>query len=132
MSTENIKAVARRLAEAHGQNDVQAVRELLSPGLVWRMAGVPDAMGRDDYLKGMESGRESFSDLSIVIEDEIAEGDTLAVRWTIRMRHTGTFEDIAPTGRKIEFTSIWFYRVVENRIVQAWSMDEHFIDKLRE
>jgi predicted ester cyclase len=131
MADESIKAIARQLAEAHGRGDVQAVRELLSPRLVWHMVGVPKPMGRDDYLEGMQTGQQAFSEMSIQIEDEVAEGEKIAQRWTVRMRHTGTFEGIPATNRAVTFTTVWFYRIVERTVVEAWSIDQDFMGTLR-
>jgi predicted ester cyclase len=88
-------------------------------------------MGRDDYLEGMQAGQQAFSETSINIEDEVAEGDKLAQRWTVHMRHTGTFEGIPATNRAITFTTVWFYRIVERTVVEAWSMDQEFMGMLR-
>jgi predicted ester cyclase len=131
MTNESIKQVARELAAAHARGDVQAVRELLSPRLVWRMAGVPKTMGRDDYLEGMQTGQQAFSEMSIHIEDEVAEGDKVAQRWTIRVRHTGPFQSIPATNRAITFTTVWFYKIVERTIVEASSIDQDFTGMLR-
>jgi predicted ester cyclase len=131
MATESSKDVTRRLAEAHGRGDGPAIREILSPRLTWRMAGAPKAMGRDEYLEGFEEGKRAFSDMAVTIEDVVAEGEKVVQRVSIRVRHTGTFQGIEPTNRSLTFASVWFYRVVDARVVEAWSIDEDFVSKLR-
>ncbi len=131
MAIHDIKAVARELVEAHGRHDVQAVHELLSPKLKWHMVGVPQVMGRDDYLEGMQEGNKAFSDMSITIEDEVAEGDRVAQHWDVRMRHTGEFQGLAATNRVVNFRSVWFYRIVDRKVVEAWSMDQDFTGMLK-
>ncbi len=128
---QDIRAVARGLVEAHGRHDIQAVRELLSPKLAWHMVGVPEVMGRDDYLEGMEQGMNAFSDMSITVEQEVVEGEHVAQRWNVRMRHTGEFQGIAASNRVVTFNSVWFYRVLEGRVVEAWSMDQDFTGVLK-
>lgn len=131
MAIEDIKAVARRLVEAHARHDVQAVREILAPRLVWHMVGVPKAMGRDDYLEGMQEGMKAFSDMAIEVDQEVAEGDRVAQRWNVRMRHTGDFQGIPASNRAVAFSSVWFYRIVDNQVVEAWSMDQDFTGLLK-
>ncbi|HKY39666.1 MAG TPA: ester cyclase [Polyangiaceae bacterium] len=131
MAIHDIKAVARELVEAHGRHDVQSVHELLSPKLKWHMVGVPQVMGRDDYLEGMQEGNKAFSDLSITVEDEVAEGDRVAQHWDVRMRHTGEFQGLPATNRVVNFRSVWFYRIVERKVVEAWSMDQEFTGMLK-
>jgi predicted ester cyclase len=131
MATQDIKQVARRLVEAHARQDVQAVREILSPRLVWHMVGVSKAMGRDDYLEGMQEGMKAFSAMTVTVEDEVAEGDRVVQRWSVHMRHTGDFQGIPASNRAVTFTSVWFYRVVEHAVVEAWSMDQDFTGLLK-
>jgi predicted ester cyclase len=95
------------------------------------MPGVPKPMGRDDYLEGMKAGLRAFSDKSIAIEDEVVQGDKVVHRCKIELRHTGEFQGIPATNRSITFSSVWFYRVVENQVVEAWSLDQDFLKELR-
>jgi predicted ester cyclase len=131
MTIQDIKTVARRLVEAHSRHDINAVREILAPRLVWHMVGVPKAMGRDDYLEGMQEGMQAFSETAIEVEQEVAEGERVAQRWSVRMRHTGDFQGIAASNRAITFTAVWFYRIVDNQVVEAWSMDQDFTGMLK-
>jgi steroid delta-isomerase-like uncharacterized protein len=131
MAIHDIKAIARELVEAHGRRDVQTVRELLSPKLKWHMVGVPQVMGRDDYLEGMQEGIKAFSDMSIAVEEEVVEDDRVAQRWDVRMRHTGEFQGLPATNRVVNFRSVWFYRIVEHQVVEAWSMDQEFTGMLK-
>ena len=130
MSIENNKQLIRDLAAAHERHDVAGVREILSPKLVWHSGGTPTAMGRDEYIEGLQMGARAFSDLSLVIQDMVAEADRVATRMTVRVRHTGTFQGIAPTEREIAFASMWLYHIVDHHVVESWSIDEDFTKKL--
>ena len=50
----------------------------------------------------------------------IAEGDTVAVRATMRGTHRGAFAGIAPTGKQVAAGIMLFYRVADNRIAEFW------------
>jgi predicted ester cyclase len=129
MSVEANKQVVRTIADAHVRHDVARVREILSPKLVWHMSG--KQFGRDDYLNGLEEGARAFSDLGVELEQVIGEGDLVASLWKIHMRHTGPFQGLSPTNRDVDFTSAWMYRIVDNKVVEAWLVDEDFVSKLR-
>ena len=129
MSLESNKQIVRRLVEAHMRHDAAQVKEILSPRLVWHTGG--QSLGRDDYLAGLEMGARAFSDQAIDIELMIAEDDRVAIYQNVRMRHTGEFQGIAASGRPIEFGGAWFYRIADDRIVEAWNIDDDVMGKLR-
>jgi C-1 hydroxylase len=131
MDPKQNKEIIRRLIDAQARGDAAIIRETLSPKLVWHSGNATTTMGRDDFLKGVEMGNQAFSDRQLVIEHALAEGDHVAALLTIRARHTGPFQDIAPTGRSFEIASMWMYRVVDHAIVEAWSLDEDVVAKLR-
>ncbi|POG53736.1 ester cyclase [Haloferax marisrubri] len=79
-----------------------------------------EVRGRDD-LKAQISGlRESFSDFSATVEDAITEGDTVAMRVTLRGTHDGTFMDIEPTGKTVEVGNMLFTRIEDGMIAERW------------
>ena len=43
--------------------------------------------------------RAAMPDLQFSVEDLVAEGDTVACRWTARGTHTGPLVNIPPSGR---------------------------------
>jgi predicted ester cyclase len=130
VSLESNKQIVRRLVDAHVHDDAAQVKEILSPHLVWHTGG--QTLGRDDYLAGLEMGARAFSDKAIDVVHLIAEGDRVALYQNVRMRHSAKFQDLAASGRTIEFAGTWFYRVTEDRIVEAWHVDEDVMGKLRD
>lgn len=63
----------------------------------------------------------AFPDLRLTIEDQMAEGDKVATRWTARGMHTGEFMGIAPTGKPVVVRGISVNRLLGGKIVEAWS-----------
>ena len=131
MSIERNKDVVRRLLDAHFKDDRGRVGEILSPRLMWHMAGESRVMSRQDYLDGLEMGSRAFADKSQTIQHMLAEGDNVAVLATVRMRHVGDFIGIRATGRQVEFGSFWMYRVIDGKVVEIWGFDEDFTGKLQ-
>jgi predicted ester cyclase len=68
--------------------------------------------------------RRGFPDVISTIEDLIAEGDKVVARWRSRATHQGDYMGIAPTGNRVEFTGISFYRIEGGKIVQSWNSED--------
>jgi steroid delta-isomerase-like uncharacterized protein len=68
--------------------------------------------------------RAAFPDTRMTIEDEIAEGDKVVIRWTIRGTHKGEYMGIAPTGKEVTVTGISVYRIERGKIVEDWSNND--------
>ncbi len=64
----------------------------------------------------------SFPDLRTTVEDVIAEGDRVVLRYTSRGTHLGGLWTpngfVVPTGRKVTLTSTAVVRLAERRIVE--------------
>jgi predicted ester cyclase len=121
MSLEENKAVAHRYHEEviHNQN-LDVLDEVCAPDVVWHDApsGVPAGL---EGLKGhFAQMAASISDVSSTVEDVIAEGDRVAVRFTTRFRHTGELMGIAPTGKEVEIGGIAIDRIADGRIAEMW------------
>jgi steroid delta-isomerase-like uncharacterized protein len=61
-----------------------------------------------------------FPDLRFTIEDEIAEGDTVALRWTATGTHQGTLLDIPASGRTVRTSGIDIFRMEDGKAVEHW------------
>ena len=65
-------------------------------------------------------------DPRFTIEDIIAEGDKVVVRWTNSGSHVGNFLGIPPTGKNFTIAGIDIYRMKDDRMAEHW----HVIDQL--
>src|SRR5579859_7511828 len=54
--------------------------------------------------------RTAFPDWHSTLEELIAEGDSVAERWTGRGTHQGVFQGIPPTGKRVEVPGV-VYRI---------------------
>jgi predicted ester cyclase len=65
---------------------------------------------------------QSFPDLQHTVEEMIAEGDRVAVRFSARGTHTAQWLDFAPTGKSILYTGVTLARIAGGKIVehQTW------------
>jgi hypothetical protein len=58
------------------------------------------------------------------VDDLIAEGDKVVVRWRLLGTHKGDFRGIAPTGRAIALKGIAIYRVKDGKLMERWVVSD--------
>jgi predicted ester cyclase len=114
MSAEENKALVRREQEElwNHTGDLDAAEELFA-------AGQAEAAKQE-----AANFRRGFPDVISTIEDLIAEGDKVVARWRSRATHQGDYMGIAPTGNRVGFTGISFYRIEGGKIVQSWNSED--------
>ena len=126
MSLEENKAIIRSLYEALNKHNPDLLDELMALDYV-------DAPNTPHELRGLESVKQyyadvyrGFPDLHLTIEDIIAEGDKVWVRATMTGTHTGEWEffgiTFAPTGKKLRWTAVNIFRIVDGKIVERKSV----------
>jgi predicted ester cyclase len=54
----------------------------------------------------MAAFRTAFPDLHFTIEDMVAEGDEVVVRWSLRGTRLGNYQGHPPTGKPVSVTGI--------------------------
>jgi steroid delta-isomerase-like uncharacterized protein len=64
--------------------------------------------------------RQSFPDLTVTLDDVVAQGDRVIVRFTARGTHRGTFLKAEPTGQTVVWTGIAIHRFAYRQIAETW------------
>jgi predicted ester cyclase len=119
MSTQESKALVRRFFEAFQNNDQAALKELLAPDVAAYLPGSPDPLSREVHLDVIAAWNMGFDDLHFSIEDQIAEGEMVATRTTLRGVHSrGRFLELVPTGKRIAIGVITMERIKGGKIVE--------------
>jgi predicted ester cyclase len=65
-----------------------------------------------------------MTDLRVVIEDMIAEGDKVVMRYRIEGTHEGELFGVPPTGRRVSIESITVERVSGSKIREHWRVTD--------
>ena len=65
--------------------------------------------GGQGYLGIVRFMRQGFSDVQWKLEEMVAEGNVVAVRWTCTGTHDGTFMGHKPTGKRFSASVMNFY-----------------------
>ncbi len=121
MSTEeNKKVVLRWRHEIWNKRNVNIIDELHAPDYVGHYSGIPGPIRGREALKQLFAAYLAAFDIHVTPEFLIAEGDMVAVHDTNRVKHTGVFQGVAPTGKELSLTSTDIYRIVNGKIVEQW------------
>ena len=120
MSIEENKALIRRWGEALNNRNLAAVDEIFAAKYDGHTPGAE--------LNSPESVRQvltvfftAFPDLHITVEDLIAEGDKVVIRFTSTGTHQGEYLGIAATGKQVTGTGIAIYRIAGGKVVEEWA-----------
>ena len=119
MSLEANKAIARRFAQVWAPGNLDIVDELAAPDLVVSYPVPPERIhGPEAFKILLAQIFGGLPDATVSVDEEIAEADKVAVRWTLRGTHKGVLLGIPPTNRSVEITGITFYRIVGGKVVE--------------
>jgi steroid delta-isomerase-like uncharacterized protein len=124
MSEQN-KTLARRWFEdLFSRGNLDAANEILSAEFVDHLTH-EDERGLEELKHYVGIYRNAFPDIQDIVEDIVAEGDKVVVRWMSSGTHQGEFMGVAPTGRHVTFTGMRLFRIADNKIVESWvNIDE--------
>jgi predicted ester cyclase len=107
VSPEENKLLVRRFyEEVVNTGDMHRLAEFIRPA---------DLEGMRGHVLGV---RETYPDLHLTVERQIAEGEWVVTCVTARGTHQGVWLGMRPTGKKVEMTGVNVDRVIDGRIVE--------------
>jgi steroid delta-isomerase-like uncharacterized protein len=122
MSAEENREIVRRFWGVWEEGNLGLVDELLAPDYVNHSPGMP---GQPEGVKAVVSMfRAGMPDLRVVIEDMIAEGDKVVMRYRIEGTHEGELFGVPATGRRVSIESITVERVSGSKIREHWRVTD--------
>jgi steroid delta-isomerase-like uncharacterized protein len=117
MPSDSNKEVVRRLFEEYfNKGLVDRLGEIISPDFV----GPGGQRGPAAFATVLGALRTGFPDITYTVEDVVAEGNRVAVRWTWRGTHTGSFRTYATSGKKVANTGFAIFEVSDGKLVRSW------------
>jgi steroid delta-isomerase-like uncharacterized protein len=119
MSEANKAVAIRWFEEVWNKRRREAIDELLLSDAVLYEGG-KETIGPQGFHPFFDRMWAAFSDIHITIEDALAEGDTVCLRWSCTMRHTGHGLGMPPTNKKLETTGISIVRVADGKLAAGW------------
>jgi steroid delta-isomerase-like uncharacterized protein len=119
MSSQNKVLATSIMEELYSKGDMSVVDKIVSADYVYRAPGL-EVRGPKDLKEFVAEYRTAFPDLNVRIDDMIAEGEKVAIRFTMSGTHAGDFDGLAPTNKKVEATGILINRYENGKLVEDW------------
>jgi len=126
MSEENRAVIRRVIAELWNGGKIEVIDELYAPDYRDRSAGLPPDItpDREGQKQFVQAFRGAFPDIVGTVEDEIAAGDKIVIRWLAQGTHRGEFFGIPATGKSISITGTSVYRIAGGKIAEEWTQGD--------
>ncbi len=125
MSIEENKAIVRRIFGKGGPSKyLAAIDEVLDPDYVRHWWTGEDVQGQEVWRQIWRAFYAAFPDIEWIIEDMLAEGDKVAVRFTGRTLQVGEFAGIGAPGKQMVCKGTDIFRLAGGKIVEDWSQVE--------
>jgi steroid delta-isomerase-like uncharacterized protein len=118
MSDAN-KALARRvIEETVNKGNFGVLDEVIASDYTYYEPTVGEVRGQDGFKGLITMYRNAFPDVTLTIDEQIAEGDTVVTRWTGRGTHRGELMGVAPTGKPVSVKGVIVSRFKKGKLVQ--------------
>ena len=113
------KILVRRYYEEVGNTgNIDRIEEFISEDYTEVFNGIKHQVGIEGAKAHIVGVRQTYPDLHITIERQIAEDEWVVSCITARGTHLGTWLGMKPTGKKVTITGVNVDRVVEGLIVE--------------
>jgi steroid delta-isomerase-like uncharacterized protein len=119
MSTEqNKETIRRHVEEIFNKGKLAVADEIISPDYVYH-GPIGEYKGLDGFKQMVTMVLKIFPDIHYTIDDMVAEGDKIAIRYTMTGTFQGEFMGIPPTGKRIKMAQAFFYRFKNGKEIEA-------------
>jgi len=99
-------------------SNLDVLDEVLAPDLRLQLgASHLDRTQTKDFIRAVYA---AFPDFRHTPEEILAVGDMVVLRTTNHATHSGEFQGISQTGRRVSFGQIAIYRMVAGKISEVW------------
>lgn len=116
-----VKEIARRVVEEPWRGKLDEALELVGDDYVGHIPGAPEPIrGKNGFREFVNTYLTGFPDGTITVDDQIAEGEFVASRWTARGTNTGELVGMPPTGKQVTVEGITYSRIVDGQLHEAW------------
>jgi steroid delta-isomerase-like uncharacterized protein len=121
VSADTNKEIVRRLGVEPWEGNLDVIDELVAADYVGHDPAQPELHGPDGIREFITTYLAGFPDGRITIDEQLAEGDLVATRWTGRGTQQGELMGIPPTGKQVTVSGITISRVKGGKVVEEWS-----------
>ncbi len=121
MSSEDNKALVRSFyEEVFNKKRVDRAGEFVTPDYLDHGAVPGQGPGLEGAKQRWARYFAAIPDLHATIDDLVAEGDKVVVRYTAEGTQQGQLPGVPPTGKRFRTSAICIYRLAEGKVAEVW------------
>lgn len=120
MSEQNRARAIQWMEDNWNHRREAVIEELMHPACVGRMEG-GEIKGPDEWRQARKELLTAFPDLKMEVEQSVAEGDTVVLRWRVKGTHDGDAMGLKRSGRKFEAVGSTWMKFADGKII--WGCD---------
>lgn len=125
IEAENIALARRYFNAVFTEGSVKHASSYFSDDLIIHDSSHPTkTTGGKEYVRVTGEYLKALAPSSGQVEDIIASGEKVAVRWTFQGTHNGHFMGLAPTHKPVFFEGVTIFRMEDGKIVESWELQD--------
>jgi steroid delta-isomerase-like uncharacterized protein len=117
---EQKKVVGRFYREAIDQGHFDLIDTLFAPDYSFSPSGSSERFNRDQLKQFLQTFRDALQ-FHHTLHNIVAEGDEVALRWTVHGTHQAKFFGRPPSSKPVTYQGMSIYRFADGKIVESWS-----------
>ncbi|MBS1839334.1 MAG: ester cyclase [Acidobacteria bacterium] len=123
MNLPNKTIVKKFYQEVWNEKKVKAAQEWLSPSHALVDPNASDTLtGPEAYKTIVDRFMRAFSELKFEVQDMVCEKDKVVASWVISGVHTGEYNGLPPTNKKISVEGISIHQIADGKIMDTYSV----------
>ena len=127
MNTEANKKVMEQFVKFINTADRSLGEPIISPDVIFHAPTSPEPLrGFDGYMAVLDMMRGAMPDVGWAVEEMIAEGEKVMVRFTMTGTNTGSFMGMPATGKPVKVTAMNIYEFADGKIVREHGLPDIF------
>jgi steroid delta-isomerase-like uncharacterized protein len=126
MPIEPKSLVQQLFSDVVNRGRLELLDQLIAPDIRFHtpVPGLPQS--RDGFRSFLRLYLEAFPDQLTTVDQLLVDGRYVVVRHTHKVRHTGPFLGMPPTGREATVAGVEIFRIQDDRIAEFWHYDDIF------
>jgi len=123
MAATNKELVKKFYQEVWNERKAQCVEKYLSPSHALVDPNATDTKtGPEAYKTVLARFLRAFSNLKFEVQEMVCEKDKVVASWMITGVHSGEYNGLAPTNKKITVEGISIHQIADGKIMDTYSV----------
>lgn len=125
--TQDMRRTIQRIdREVWQEQRLETIDELYADDFVFHTPLPGYGSDRESFKRWARDATSALEVIDLRADEPIIEGDRLAYKWTVKVRHVGEFLGFEPTGYEAEYGAATINRFRDGKVVEEWNYIDTF------